>query len=208
MIVHRRADVAAGTADVTWWVETGTETETGAWVVGRKRKLTAAAASAAVAAAAGFFLVGAGLGKAGVAPQVGYRAPGFTLESSAGKPLSLAHLKGKPVFLNFWASWCPPCRTETPDLVKMYRRFGKQIDFVSIDLTGSDSVPAVRAFIRRYGVPYPVLFDARDKVAKRYAVFGLPTSLFVNRSGIIADRVTGKMDTSMMVRYFTHLLAQ
>lgn len=143
-----------------------------------------------------------------IMPQPGYQAPPIRLASFAGPTLSLVQFRGKPVFVNFWASWCPPCRAETPDLVKMYRKFGGNIVFLGVNLTDSDSVLAAKGFIQYYRIPYPVLEDAKNAVGKEYDIIAIPTSFFINREGIIVSRVTGGMTSSVMQRNFSALLTK
>ena len=141
-----------------------------------------------------------------VMPQPGYQAPPIRLASFAGPTLSLAQFRGRLVFVNFWASWCPPCQAESPDLVKMYQKYGKQITFIGVNLTGSDTVRAARGFIQHFHIPYPSLMDTHDAVTKEYAVIAIPTSLFINRQGIIVSRVTGGMTSSVMQHNLSALL--
>jgi len=143
--------------------------------------------------------------KAAVGVQVGEAAPDFQLASLTGMRLSLHSLRGRLVYVNFFASWCPPCQTETPDLVKMYARYGKRVAFVAVDLAGGDSVTDVEAFAARYRIPYPILLDLDSKVAKRYQVIGIPTSLFINRKGVIENRVLGGMTPAAMETDFSQL---
>lgn len=131
-------------------------------------------------------------GSANSRPYPGYIAPAFTLsELSNGTSVSLAEFQGKPIFINFWASWCPPCQAETPDIVKAYQQFGNQVTFISINLTSGDSIAGVRQFVKRYGISYPVLLDKNAAVSTAYNVLAIPTSLFVNRSGVIVARYSG-----------------
>ncbi|MCY0902214.1 MAG: TlpA disulfide reductase family protein [Firmicutes bacterium] len=143
--------------------------------------------------------------QAAVGVQVGEMAPDFRLASLTGAQLTLRSLRGRLVYLNFFASWCPPCQEETPDLVKMYARYGKRVVFVAVDLTGGDSVLDVEAFAARYRIPYPVLLDLDSKVAKRYQVVGIPTSLFINQKGVIENRVLGGMTPATMETDFSQL---
>lgn len=143
-----------------------------------------------------------------VLPEPGYQAPAFQLRDFQGRTLSLSQYRGQLVFVNFWASWCPPCQAETPDLVKMYQKYHGKITFLGVNLTGSDRVQNARGFIRYYGIRYPVLMDPKDAVTKEYDVFAIPTSLFINRQGIIVSRVTGGMTKAVMQSNFAKLLAQ
>ncbi|QSO46406.1 TlpA family protein disulfide reductase [Alicyclobacillus mengziensis] len=125
-------------------------------------------------------------------PYPGYIAPAFTLsELASGTPVSLSEFQGKPIFINFWASWCPPCQAETPDIVKAYQQYGNQVTFISINLTSGDSIAGVHQFVKRYGIKYPVLLDKNAAASTAYNVLAIPTSLFVNRNGVIVARFSG-----------------
>lgn len=141
-----------------------------------------------------------------ILPEPGHKPPAFTLESLQGQMASPLTRQGKPVFINFWASWCPPCRAETPDLEKMYRKYGKRIAFYGIDLTNNDTIKAVQAFRKQFGVTYPILLDKTGSVQKAYDIVGIPTSLFVSRKGIVQDRIMGQMSKAIMQTQFSRLL--
>lgn len=104
--------------------------------------------------------------------------------------LALATLRGKPLFLDVWASWCKPCREEAPGLARLARRYAGDVQFVGLDT--QDTLGPARAFVRRYGLSFPHLFDPRSTLAGRLAVFGIPTVLLVDRRGRIAATIVGK----------------
>ena len=125
-------------------------------------------------------------------PRVGEPAPEFSLVSTQGSTISLADLRGQPVLLNFWASWCPPCRGEMPDLDRVateYRDRGLVV--VGVDLE-EDREPVVR-YAQTLGLQLSLLLDQGGAVATRYNVTGLPTSYFVDRDGLIRDRNVGPL---------------
>lgn len=127
---------------------------------------------------------------------VGRPAPDFTLPVLAGGPsggggrLSLHSLRGRPVVLNFWASWCAPCRAETPLLVRLSRTYGPRgVAFVGVDV--EDDAADARRFIGQNHIGYTVVASADPKVTASYAVPGLPTTVFIDRSGVIRERQIG-----------------
>ncbi|WP_067620432.1 TlpA family protein disulfide reductase [Alicyclobacillus acidiphilus] len=123
-----------------------------------------------------------------VAPQQGYRMPPFTLtEYPDNKTIDTKDLIGKPIFINIWASWCPPCQEETPDIVKAYKQYGSKVVFLSVNATSQDNMPDVEQFIKHYGITWPVALDKNGEVLQEYNIVGFPTSFFVNRQGIITD---------------------
>ncbi len=124
------------------------------------------------------------------APPVGRPAPDFTLPLFSGGTLSLHSLKGKPVVLNFWASWCVPCREETPLLVRLNKTYGPRgIVFVGVNV--EDEERAARQFLRQYRVDYSVVRAVEDDVIEAYAVPGIPTTVFIGANGNVIDKFTG-----------------
>ena len=95
------------------------------------------------------------------------------------------------MFINFWASWCPPCQAETPDLIKAYKEFGNKVQFIGVNVTAQDSLANASAFVKHYGIDYPVLLDQSNAIANQFQVSAFPTSFFVNASGTIVLRVEG-----------------
>lgn len=147
----------------------------------------------------------AGAGGGAALPIKGYQAPDFTLKTFDGQAVTLSQMKGKPVFLNFWASWCPPCQAETPDLVEMHKKYGDKIAFYGINLTQQDDQQKALDFIKNYKIDYPVLSDAEGKVSDVYRVQAIPTSVFIAPDGKIVELVQGLMTKQDMDRLFGEL---
>ncbi|MDI3328315.1 MAG: TlpA disulfide reductase family protein [Alicyclobacillaceae bacterium] len=142
----------------------------------------------------------------GAYPAKGYLAPDFTLQTFDGKTVTLSQSKGKPVFLNFWASWCGPCKSETPDLVAMHQKYGDRIVFYGINLTSGDDRQQAAAFIKDFRIDYPVLADEKGEVAKLYQVQAIPTSVFIGPDGKIVDLVQGAPSREALEQKFEALL--
>ncbi|KAB2494281.1 TlpA family protein disulfide reductase [Priestia endophytica] len=126
-------------------------------------------------------------------------APDFSLETLEGKVVSLSEFKGKKVFLNFWATWCPPCRAEMPDIQK----FSEDEDVVvlAINLTHTeDSLLTVDNFIQDRGFTFPILIDKNGEVAEQYRVQAYPTSYMIDSEGRIQYIALGAMNYDLMVR--------
>jgi peroxiredoxin len=124
----------------------------------------------------------------------GNAAPDFTLKDLSGHPVQLSSLKGKVVLVNFWATWCPPCREEIPSMVKLNQAMqGKpfQMLAISVDEGGKD---AVTSFFQKAGVTLPALLDTDGSVAKRYGTTGVPETFVVDNKGVILKKVIGPMD--------------
>lgn len=137
------------------------------------------------------------------------RATAFQLRGIDGRTYSLASWKGQPVFLNFFASWCPPCRSEAPDLAKAARQYGKAVAFVGIDLTKSEnSLADVRAFIKQYHLTYPVLLDESGTTSANYLVRVIPTSIFITRQGTIQSQVVGRISPTQLAAHLKAIMAK
>ncbi len=133
-------------------------------------------------------------------PALGFRAPDFELESLTGERVRLSALRGKPVLLNFWASWCPPCRKEMPDLQEFFGQYGTKIHVIGINW--NDQRETVQGFLEEYGITYTNLLDTHGKVFVLYELTGLPTSFFIDEDGIIRGKWLGSMSTADMIKAF------
>ena len=121
-------------------------------------------------------------------------APDFTLTDLNGNRVSLSQFLGQPVVINFWATWCPPCRVEIPHLIEAYEREQGQVVFLAISLDEPESV--VRGFVEEQGMPFTILLDDGGKVAATYRVNSIPVTLFISRDGMITARYVGQMSPS------------
>ncbi len=121
-------------------------------------------------------------------------APAFTLQRlDRGGDLTLASLRGKIVVLNFWASWCGPCRDEMPLLQAGSKRWqGKNVVFVGVD--AKDDRGYARAFLKRYGVTYPNVYDGKGSLIGRYGVTGYPETYFIDADGKVRHRIAGPVE--------------
>jgi peroxiredoxin len=116
--------------------------------------------------------------------QTGAPAPAFQLNSNAGKPLALADFRGQIVLLNFWASWCGPCRQEMPILEQLNRQYhGKGVTLLGVNVE-PDSAAAVQ-WLKATPVTFPILFDTDSKVSKLYEVAGMPNTVIIDRKGLV-----------------------
>ncbi len=136
----------------------------------------------------------------------GAPAPNFTLADFNGASVSLVDLRGRPVLINFWASWCPPCLKETPALIEAYEaliREGRQVAFVGIGT--SDESENLRRFAREYAIPYIVLEDLDGKVSDAYGVRGMPTTFFVDSNGIVRRIWNGELRKEQVLQFMREL---
>lgn len=134
-------------------------------------------------------------------------APGFTLESLSGERVALQDLQGTPVVLNFWATWCPPCRAEFPELVALQQEFGDTVRVVGINLTQSErSIGDVREFTARYEPGFMHLLDTEGQVQALYGVSAVPTTYILDAEGAIVQRRVGAVSASLLRGYLQPLL--
>jgi peroxiredoxin len=125
-------------------------------------------------------------GCASQGPEVGDAAPDFQLTSLDGQAVSLSDLKGNPVLLNFWATWCVPCKMETPYLQEIYDEW-QVMGLVLLAVDISESSSKVEAFMQSEGFSLPVLLDSAGKVAKKYGIWVIPTTFFIDLNGVIQE---------------------
>lgn len=123
-------------------------------------------------------------------PHTGFAAPNFALTSTQGESFTIADLKGKVVLVNFWATWCPPCRAEMPAIDAAYRA-NKDAGFVVLAVDQMESADVVNAFGAKYNLSFPLLLDSDGAINRQYLVSALPTSFFVDRRGVIRDMMIG-----------------
>ena len=121
-------------------------------------------------------------------------APDFTLTDLNGNRVSLSQFVGKPVVINFWATWCPPCRAEIPHLIEAYEREQGQVVFLAISVDEPERI--VRDFVEEQGMPFTILLDDGGKVASTYRVNSIPVTFFISREGEITARYVGQMSPS------------
>ncbi len=138
-------------------------------------------------------------------------APDFSLKDLDGHELKLSSLRGKVVLLNFWATWCPPCREEVPSLVALNKQMSGEKSFqmvtVSIDEGGKQ---AVEDFFKASGVTLPVLLDTDRSISRLYGTTGVPETFVIDRKGVIVKKVVGGMNwrDPVVLKFFNDLIAR
>ena len=116
--------------------------------------------------------------------------PDFTLPTLDGGSITLSDLKGKVVLINFWATWCPPCRDEMPSMEKLYRRF-KYEEFTLLSVDVMESPETVKKFARKYDLSFPILLDKKGEVSAKYAATAIPTTYIINKKGEAVGKAIG-----------------
>lgn len=136
----------------------------------------------------------------------GERAPGIELPSVVDpeRTIDLRDLAGRPVVLNFWASWCVPCRREMPTFQAAHERLGGQVAFIGIN--HQDRREDALDLLADTGVTYPIGYDPAGDVARAYGLFGMPTTVFISADGEILARRTGELDAAELARTIQRLL--
>ena len=129
-------------------------------------------------------------------------APDFTVYDAAGNPVKLSDYFGKPIVLNFWASWCGPCQMEMPDFQEKYETLDGQVQFLMINMTdGSrETVTSASEFIEDQGYTFPVLYDTETDAAAAYSANSLPTTYFIDANGYVIARATGAISGDTLQR--------
>lgn len=136
-------------------------------------------------------------------------APAFALKDQSGKQIGLKELRGRVVFLNFWATWCPPCIQEMPAMEKLHQELQKD-GLVILAVNFQEGPERVRDFFTEHNLTFTALLDRDGKVAELYQALALPVSVIINKRGEIVGRAVGSKDwyREEALQYFQHLLAE
>ena len=141
----------------------------------------------AAAALAALFAPATVLAQSIPGPQIGAHAPDFNVKGLDGSNISLASYRGKVLVLNFWATWCPPCRAETPDMIKAYNKLhGANVEFLGLDST--EQPPIIKSFLAAKNLQYPVAIDQEKRTSIAYDLRGIPTTYVIDANGIVRAR--------------------
>ncbi|GAP14974.1 peroxiredoxin [Longilinea arvoryzae] len=145
-----------------------------------------------------------------LAPQAGFPAPAFTLNTLSGDPIGLEDFTGKVVVLNFWASWCPPCKAEMPAFEALQQAYqGQDVVILAVNTTYQDDLPTATQFVADRGLTFPILIDADGQVSKAYQVLAMPSSFFIDRKGVIQQVIIGgPMSEALVQTQVQRLLAE
>ncbi len=136
--------------------------------------------------------------------QKGQKAPDFELQTMDGETVKLSDYRGQKVMINFWATWCPPCRAEMPDMQKFYEN--EDVEILAVNLTQTESDASdVTKFVDDFGLTFPILMDENITVANQYEIKPIPTSYFVDSEGYIQYVALGAMNYDLMIQQYEQM---
>ena len=140
--------------------------------------------------------------------QTGGKAPEIDLPTLAGTPMKLSALRGHPVVVTFWGTWCPPCREEFPRLVAAYGKYrGDGLEIIAVNQRDQElSVKDVKAFSDSFAVPFPIALDVRGRSRRVYRLVGLPTTVFIDTAGTIRQVQPGPVSEEAFARGLAMIL--
>ena len=129
-------------------------------------------------------------------------APDFTVYDLQGNAVQLSDFFGKPIVLNFWASWCGPCKMEMPDFHEKYLEIGEKVQFLMVNMTdgSGETVETASAFVAEQAYTFPVFYDTQADAAAAYGVYSLPTTYFIDAEGCAIAQATGAIDAATLQR--------
>ncbi len=126
-------------------------------------------------------------------------APDFTVTDNSGNQVKLSQLFGKPIVLNFWASWCPPCKSEMPEFNKVYEELGNDINFMMVDIIdGRETVESGKKYVEDNSFTFPVYFDTTQEAATLYGIISIPSTLFIDVDGNVVAGARGAIDEATL----------
>ncbi|MBU8771162.1 TlpA disulfide reductase family protein [Cytobacillus oceanisediminis] len=132
--------------------------------------------------------------------EKGNLAPDFELTDMEGNPVKLSDYRGKAVLLNFWASWCPPCRAEMPHMEKLYNKYkDENFDILAVNLTNTEKNSGdAEKFVKELGLTFTIPMDVKGEAGSEYNIMAYPTSYFIDSDGVIREKVLGALNEEYM----------
>jgi peroxiredoxin len=141
------------------------------------------------------------------APVAGHPAPNIALADIEGQVIRLSDYKGKPVIVNFWATWCAPCRAEFPEFQQAAVDNADTLTIIGINSTSVDQAHLIPGFLDEYGITFPIVLDESGETVKKYQILGLPTTVFIDSKGIVNEVFTGPLNKAYIESKISELQA-
>ncbi len=137
-------------------------------------------------------------------------APDFVVQNQSGESVKLSDYFGKPIVLNFWATWCGPCKSELPAFDAAYHSYGDRAEFLFVNLTDGqrETVEVVEEFLAANDYTFPVYYDTMSSAANAYSVYGVPVTYFIHADGTVQDAFMGAMPADQLEQYLQKLLVE
>ena len=141
------------------------------------------------------------------APVVGHIAPDFELATPTGEIIRLSDYRGTPVIVNFWATWCGPCRAEFPEFQEAAVDNADSLVIIGVNSTSTDQADKIPAFLEEFGITFPIVLDEQGDVVDQYRVLGLPTTVFIDSNGVVNEVFTGPLNKAYIESKISELQA-
>lgn len=135
--------------------------------------------------------------------SLGYPAVDFELENLTGDVVRLSGFQGKPVLINFWATWCGPCQVEMPLIQEFYQKYASEMEVLAIDY--DEPTADIQAFFDKFKLTFPVLLDPGGKITDQYQVRGFPTTYFIDREGVVRGVHVGSLSRNLIEKYLKNI---
>jgi peroxiredoxin len=137
--------------------------------------------------------------------ESGQTVPDFVLTYGDGETVKLSDWRGQPVVINFWATWCSPCRAEMPEIVEAFERYQEE-DLVVVGVNVQESADKASEFAEEFQMSFPIALDSRGEIQQLYQVRGLPTTFFIDREGRLTARWAGLLTKDLLAEYLSEIL--
>lgn len=135
------------------------------------------------------------------------KAKDFEVLNNKGEKVNLSDFFGKPIVVNFWATWCMPCKNELPEFNEAYKKYGKDVEFLMVNLTDgyNDTEDSVKQFVKENNYEFPLYFDTEYSASNTYNIYSIPKTLFIDKNGDVFKLYTGMLSKETLEKYIENL---